>query len=104
MKKTIQLLIVIASLFTFESAFAADGKTASEASGKFFNGITYSDPVPASACGAAEAALEKEPVKMFNGITAFDLGTQESGAQGSCAGQRAKETLLSKGYNGITVF
>jgi len=105
MKKNIVLLVVIVSIFTFESAFAADRTTAPEASGKFFNGITYFDLGPASTCGDAEGTFEKESaVKMFNGTTAFDLGKPVSGAKECCAGQRAKETTMSKSYNGITVF
>lgn len=105
MKKNIALLIVIVSIFTFESAFAADRKIAPDVNGRLFNGITYFDLGSASTCGDAEAVFEKDSaVKMFNGITVFDLGKPGSGAHGSCAGQRAKETMISKVYNGITVF
>jgi hypothetical protein len=107
MKKNVILLLVIVSIFIFGSAFAADRSTAPEASGKLFNGITYFGPVPESICGDTEAAFEKGPaVKLFNGVTAFDLGQSGTGAKGSCAcaGRRAKEPMMSNIHNGITFF
>jgi hypothetical protein len=104
MKKNSILFLVIVSIFTFGSAFAADRGT-HPATGKLYNGITYFDPDPASTCGDTEAAFEKEPaVKLFNGVTAFDPEQTGSGAKGSCAGQRAKEPMMSNIHNGITFF
>ncbi len=102
MKKNIMLLLLIVSIFTFGSAFAANRNAPPEASGKLFNGITYFEPSPASTC---EDAIEKEPVvKMFNGITAFEEGQPVSGANNFCACRQAKEPMMSRSYNGITVF
>ncbi len=97
MKKTIVFAIVIVSLFAVGTAFAGDR-------GTIYNGITYFDNRPASTGGEQELAGNNEStMKMFNGITAFDLAQSGTSAKRSPVGQLAEETT-SKSDNGITLF
>jgi hypothetical protein len=103
MKKTMVLLMTIAFVFTFGSAFGAETKTASKL---FSNGITFFDLGPASPSGVAteSAAAIESAVVAFNGITFFDQ-KPGSGVRGAGAGGSAVPGSTGKpAYNGITVF
>lgn len=102
MKKTM-LMIGIVSIFAVGSAFAGENQASSGKSGHLYNGITYFDLGPASTC-QDPAPMEPATAKPSNGITVFDLGQPGSGVRGSCAGQMPDRVMMSKRYNGITVF
>jgi hypothetical protein len=105
MKKTIVILMVIVTVFTVGSAFAADKTLGSEAGGMTYNGITIFDLGPAAVCADSSPSDKESVKKSFNGITYFDLGQAGSGAKGSCAGgSQAVRSAAVPFYNGITVF
>lgn len=99
MKKSIVAAMIVVSIFTFGAAYAAD----SQAAGALSNGITYFDLGPASTCNELVGSVEADTAKPFNGVTAFDLGKTGARVQNSCA-DKAAQTIMSKNYNGITVF
>lgn len=97
------LLMMFAVVFTFGSAFGAEGKTASNL---FSNGITFFELGPAAPSGiATEAPAVESAAVAFNGITFFDQQKPGSGVRGAGAGGSAVPGSTGKpAYNGITVF
>lgn len=94
MKKILILLSVAAIALTFGSAYAG-GKDMSAGE---YNGITAFESVPVVLHDAGPGLVP------WNGITAFDIRPEESGAKGSAAGGLGATEPSMELRNGITIF
>ena len=102
MKKSLVFAMMMVSVFSVGSAYAADNQSAAGRGEQLTNGVTYFDLGSLSACNDAAGPIVQDAQKPFNGITVFDAAMTGSGARGSCVSRTAQ--TRSKVYNGITVF